>query len=82
LAAWAPVLPDTFGHKIPKLEKYIYVPNGHKIFQMAIKYANNFHFLGAPKFTQIGMKLYHLATMLGTAMTLKIPEEEFPLNSF
>jgi hypothetical protein len=49
---------------IPKFSDNI--PNGLKIFQMAIKYTKQFAFQGPPKFTQIGifgLKINHLAAL-------------------
>jgi hypothetical protein len=50
-----------------------HIPNGHKIYQMAIKYSkgqkiidNYIPFQGPQKCTQVGifgMKVYHLATL-------------------
>jgi hypothetical protein len=42
------------------------MPNGHKLYQMAVKYYK-FPFQGPPKFTQIGifgLNLKHLATLV------------------
>jgi hypothetical protein len=39
------------------------------MFQMTIKWNQHFHFLGTPKYTQIGisgLKIYHLATLVYT----------------
>jgi hypothetical protein len=67
-------LPDFSWYNIPKRGKYnkllLNIPNGHKIYQIALKYTNNFHRKPLLKFTQIaifGQKIYHLATL--TAIT-------------
>jgi hypothetical protein len=42
------------------------IPNGHKIFQMAIKYTNIYHskaLQNLPKFWIFGLKTNHLATL-------------------
>jgi hypothetical protein len=65
------------GKNIPKLPQN--VPNGDKIYQMAVKYSEwpqnipnghkifqHFPFQGPPKYTQIcifGFQIYHLATL-------------------
>jgi hypothetical protein len=45
-----------------------------KIYQMAIKYANIFHYIqDPPKFTQsgiLGLKIYHLATLLSKTISM------------
>jgi hypothetical protein len=59
-------LPDFFGTTYPNGK--IYIPNGHKMYQMAIRYTKklsitpnghkmyqHFPFLGPPKYTQIGI---------------------------
>jgi hypothetical protein len=39
------------------------IPNGHKIHQMAVKYANIFHSKIYPNCDFGALKLYHLATL-------------------
>jgi hypothetical protein len=50
--------------------KLLYImPNGHKIFQMIIKYNKHFPFQCPPKTTPtgiFGLKTNHLATLVGT----------------
>jgi hypothetical protein len=52
------------------------------IFQMPIKYSNNFYF--PPKFTQIGLKIHHLATLATTYVVvhwqLRFPGGKFELG--
>jgi hypothetical protein len=66
-------------YNVPKREKIDTklpenVPNGHKMYQMAIEH---FPLPGPPKFTQIaifGLKIYHLATLVqsgGQSKTIK-----------
>jgi hypothetical protein len=45
------------------------IPNDRKIFQMIIKFTNIFHSKAIQKYTHIGilgMKIYHLATLMPT----------------
>jgi hypothetical protein len=63
------------GKNVPKWPQNI--PNGHKFFQiavkylqqMAIKFTNIFlYYIDSPKFTLtgiFGLKIYHLATLVG-----------------
>jgi hypothetical protein len=51
-------------HKIYQMDKNIY---GHKIYQMAVKYANIFSLKGPPKYIQMGifgMQMYHVAILV------------------
>jgi hypothetical protein len=81
VCSYLPDLPDFSLHNIPKWGKIYQIattlPNGHKIYQMAVVYSKwpqkyqPFPFQGLPMFTQIGifgLKTFHLATLLGTTV--------------
>jgi hypothetical protein len=61
-------LPDFSIHNIPKRGKLYQIatklPNGHKMFQIAVIYSNLFY-SNLPKFGIFGLKIYHLAALLG-----------------
>jgi hypothetical protein len=64
------------GEKIPKYHKYNNrtqnISNGRKIDQMSIKYTNILHFKtlqNVPKILIFGLKINHLATMIGLSKT-------------
>jgi hypothetical protein len=84
-------LPDFLGPKYQNGEKYTKlpqnIPNGHKIFQMVIKYTKIFPLQDPTNFTQIGifgLKTNHLATLVGFrpnfVLSLSYPGQRNLLN--
>jgi hypothetical protein len=63
--------------KLPNDHK-ICIPYGRNIFQMAIEYTHQpFPFQGPPKFTQIGLKIYHLATLANFQNKISKPHDHY-----